>query len=364
MSVILSVDTHSPPYKLSQQEVLSFIKELFKDSYTNIERLLPVFHNGQIEERYFSMPLEWFSKNHSFQEKNDLYIEHALTYSIEAITKCLNSSTFLIEPVSYEEIDAIFFISSTGMATPSIDARIMNILPFSKHTKRIPIWGLGCAGGAAGIARAHEYCLAYQHANVLVVSIELCSLTFQKDDLSKSNLVGTSLFADGAACALVVGRKSALLQRKKVSLLPAVKETQSTLMPHSEDVMGWNIKNGGLYVVFSKDIPSIIRSWLGENVKGFLQLYNLELQSIKHFVAHPGGRKVLEAYEETLSFSEEKTAISSHILKHYGNMSSTTVLFVLQKFMKTEEDKQKHDLGLLTALGPGFSSELVLLEWG
>jgi alkylresorcinol/alkylpyrone synthase len=363
LSVILSIGTHSPPYKLPQQEVLSFVKELFKNSFLDIERLLPVFHNGQIEERYFSMPLEWFSKQHSFQEKNDLYIQHAIEYSIEAIIKCLNNSTFLTESVSCEAIDAIFFISSTGIATPSIDARIMNVLPFSKHTKRIPIWGLGCAGGAAGIARAHEYCLAYPHANVLVVSIELCSLTFQKDDLSKSNLVGTSLFADGAACALVVGEESSLLQRKKVLLLPAVKETQSTLMSHSEGVMGWDIKDEGLYVVFSKDIPSIIRSWLGENVEGFLKKCNLELNSIEHFVAHPGGRKVLEAYEAVFNFSEEKTAISNYILKHYGNMSAVTVLFVLQKFMEIGEDKQKHDLGLMTALGPGFSSELVLLEW-
>lgn len=357
MPYILSVGTCDAEHKVDQEKTVLFAKELFQDHFSNINRLLKVFENGQIESRNFVRDVSWYKDSRSLQKKNDLYIEKAVEYSVIAIEKCLSAFE-----TPYQEIDAIFFVSSTGFSTPSIDARIMNVLPFSPHTKRIPIWGLGCAGGAAGFSRAHDYCLAYPEAKVLLVCVELCSLTFQNDDFSKSNLIGTSLFADGVAAALVVGEdvKSNELEQGKKTYVKTL-ATQSTLKPDSEDVMGWDVKDNGLNVVFSKDIPNIVDSWMYPTIHQFLVDQRLEMEQIKHLVAHPGGIKVLNAYRSALSLPEEMIEDALEVLKNYGNMSSVTVLYVLSRFLDKEIDSG--ELGLLMALGPGFSSEILLLEW-
>lgn len=210
------------------------------------------------------------------------------------------------------------------------------------------------------MSRAYEYCLAFPKAKVLVLSIELCSLTFQRNDRSKSNLIGTSLFADGVACALVCGDDSGYEKLAKKNAVPNILGTQSTTMPDSEDVMGWNIKNEGLYVVFSKDIPTIIENWLQPNVLRFLNTHSLEVADLDHFIAHPGGKKVLDAYRSALKLPEDMTNISFDVLKQFGNMSSVTIFYVLKRFMETAKEG---DLGLGAALGPGFSSELLLMRW-
>ncbi|MBD8068158.1 type III polyketide synthase [Bacillus sp. PS06] len=362
MPSVLSIGVCNPEYVVFQEDTGQFAREVFGESFPDIDRLLNVFGNGQINKRYFTASLDWFKENHSFEEKNQLYIKHAVSYGVKAIQSCLSDPTLLKVNIHYEEIDAIFFISSTGISTPSIDAKIMNLLPFSPHTKRIPIWGLGCAGGASGLSRAFDYCKAYPNAKVLVLTIELCSLTFQKQDQSKSNLIGTSLFADGVACACVIGDKvdSSISHLKT---LPTILDTLSTLMPHSEEVMGWDFKNTGLHVIFSKDIPTIIESWLKDNVILFLKRHQLSLHDIVHFIAHPGGKKVIQAYEKALGFSKEMTSHSLEVLKNHGNMSSATVLYVLARFMKSP-NVTRGDYGLAAALGPGFSSELLLLKWG
>ncbi|PLR99691.1 type III polyketide synthase [Bacillus sp. T33-2] len=360
MSTVISLAEAVPPYTFDQDLVMDFTEELFSDSFSDIKRLLSVFHNGQIKKRHFARDLDWFKKVRTLEEKNDAYIESAVELGAQAIKKCLSDEAFLLEPVPYDEIDAIFTISTTGLATPSIDARIMNILPFSPHTKRIPIWGLGCAGGASGLSRAHEYCLAYPDAKVLVLSIELCSLTFQKNDLSKSNLIGTSLFADGVACALLCGRDSGFEKLRRLPASPVILGTMSTTMPDSLDVMGWDIKNEGLYVIFSKSIPSIIENWLRPNVEEFLASHNMHINQIDHFIAHPGGKKVLDAYVKSLGIAPEMTDIPLAVLNDYGNMSSATIMYVLKRFL----EKAGHgEIGLAAALGPGFSSELLLMRW-
>ncbi|MFC4322728.1 type III polyketide synthase [Litchfieldia salsa] len=361
MPSVISIGLYKPPHEISQQETVEFARELFHDSYHDIDRLLKVFSNGQIKKRNFTESLGWLKQDRSFEEKNNVYIERSITFGIEAIKSCLSDSVYLKRPVDYKQIDAIFFISTTGLSTPSIEAKIMNRLPFSPHTKRIPIWGLGCAGGASGLSRAFEYCKAFPESKVLVLTVELCSLTFQQDDHSKSNLIGTSLFADGVACACVAGN-DADLSNCKLETIPEIIDTQSTLMPDSEDVMGWNVKNSGLHVVFSKDIPSIIESWLKDNVYFFLKKQQLNLRDISHFIAHPGGKKVIQAYEKALGFSEEMTRVSHTVLQNHGNMSSATLLYVLAEFMKSSK-VSKGDFGLAAALGPGFSSELLLIKW-
>mgnify|MGYP001176596132 CR=1 FL=1 len=359
MPSILSISEVNPPFIINQNQVMEFAEELFSESFKDIKRLLPVFLNGQIEKRHFAKDLEWFKKDHALKEKNDAYIESAVSLGAEAIEDCLKNETFLRESVPYDEIDAIFTISSSGISTPSLEARIMNILPFSPNTKRIPIWGLGCAGGAAGLSRAFEYCLAFPKSKVLVLSIELCSLTFQRNDRSKSNLVGTSLFADGVACALVCGDETNMHYSKQ-STVPKILATKSTLMKDSLDVMGWEMKNEGLHVIFSKSIPAIIENWLEQNVCEFLEEQHMNIRHITHFIAHPGGKKVLEAYEKALNLSEGMTDVSLQVLKEHGNMSSATILYVLKRFLLKAN---KTDTGLAAALGPGFSSELLLMRW-
>ncbi|MFZ3590927.1 type III polyketide synthase [Bacillus sp. DJP31] len=362
MPKIASVGVCVPPNPVTQATTVEFARELFQDSFKDMSRLLTVFENGEIQKRNFAKDINWFKDDHTFEEKNQAYIEHAVEFGVESVKQCLSNKEYLEKKVRYDEIEAIFFISTSGLSTPTIDAKIMNHLPFSPHTKRIPIWGLGCAGGASGLSRAFEYCLAYPSSKVLVVAVELCSLTFQKNDRSKSNLIGTSLFGDGVATLLVMGDNATIHRSKKHEYIPSIIDTQSTLMPHSEDVMGWDIKNEGLYVIFSKDIPTIITDWLKPNVEKFLHKHQLSLQDVEHFIAHPGGKKVIEAYEKSLGFSKAKTEISRKVLQEHGNMSSATVYYVLDEFMKC--DQQAGEFGLIAALGPGFSSELLLVKWG
>ncbi|MCC3358397.1 type III polyketide synthase [Bacillus sp. REN16] len=360
MPKIISVGICNPPNKINQLKTTEFIRELFYEHFPDIDRLIKVFANSEIEERYFSESLEWYGETKSFEEKNNTYIKRAVTFGIEAIHNCLTNQKLLAKQINPDEIDAIFFISSSGIATPSIEARIMNKMNFSPDTKRIPIWGLGCAGGASGLARAFDYCKAYPGAKVLVLAVELCSLTFQKNDFTKSNLIGTSLFADGTACVCIGGDEVELHTASKV--LPNFVSSRSTLMADSEDVMGWDVKNTGLHVIFSKDIPSIVKSWLKGNVDKFLHANELEIKDTKHFIAHPGGKKVLDAYEAALEIPSSMTDIARDVLRRQGNMSSVTVLYVLKEFMEKQLGKEG-DYGLVTALGPGFSSELILLQW-
>ena len=258
MSHILSVGTWNPQYVMGQQQVKMFTRDMFSHGFNQdeIERLLNVFNTGQIEERHFSAPLSWYKESHTFQEKNDLYKKIVIESGAQVIRNCLENDYYLKENVNVQEINAFIFISSTGLSTPSLDASIMNEHAFNPHTKRMPFWGLGCAGGTAGLARADEFCRANPKEAAIVLAIELCSLTFQHGDKSKSNLVGASLFADGAACTLICGDKSPLLYRASSKVIPKIIGSESSLMPHSEDVMGWDIRNEGLYVVFAKSIPS------------------------------------------------------------------------------------------------------------
>ncbi|HWI48885.1 MAG TPA: 3-oxoacyl-[acyl-carrier-protein] synthase III C-terminal domain-containing protein [Rummeliibacillus sp.] len=354
MPKIHAVSTYSPPHQIPQEKAEEFIHQLFTGKMERLERYLTVFKNAEIHNRQLAMPIEWYKEDHSFSERNDLYIELATDYGVRVIQDCLAK----VSSVEITDIDAIIFVSSTGISTPSIEARLMNQLSFSEDVVRIPIWGLGCGGGAAGISRANDYCLAHPEALVLVICLELCSLTFQPGDLNKSNLIGTSLFGDGVACALVSGDQVKLSSRKS---LPSIKSTASRLLPNSEDVMGWRVEDNGLHVIFAKSIPSIIEKWFTPFVKSFLQKNELTLQEISQFIAHPGGKKVLAAYETSLELPKELLAASSFILQQHGNMSSPTVLFVLKHVI--EQQHAIGEIGIMASLGPGFSGELVLLEW-
>src|SRR6058998_145918 len=334
MSVIESVGTAVPRYCVRQELARDFGRAMFAEAFPDIDRLMGVFENTLVEQRYFSSPPEWFGTEHAFSEKNQLYLESAMEIGEAAVLRCLEAAG--LEPA---DIDHFFFVSTTGLATPSIDARLINRLKMRNSIRRTPIWGLGCAGGAAGLARAYEYTKAFPRDRALLLAVELCALTFQRNDLSKSNLVAVALFADGAAAALVSGRD---VGGEGLRILGS----KSTIWYDSLDVMGWEVNDRGLKVLFSRDIPSIVRKCLLPSLEAFLHEQGVPMNSIRHVVAHPGGAKVIEAYEETLGLASEQMNHPREVLRRYGNMSSPTVLFVLREFLRSEEI-QRSEYGLV-----------------
>lgn len=315
---------------------------------------MSIFENTSIQQRRISKPIEWFQEEHTFAERNQAYIETACQLGEEAILRCLAQSGFHIK-----EIDHMIFVSTTGLATPSIDAHLIHRLHMNPQVKRTPIWGLGCAGGVVGLTRALEYAKAFPEERVLLVAVELCGLTFRKNDRSKSNIVATSLFGDGAAAVLITG--SEVPMRIPCHTYPHYRSSQSTIFSDSLDVMGWDIENDGLKVVFSKEIPTFIKQEVAPVLRTYLQKQGLSNQDIQRWITHPGGMKILQAYQEITELNEEAFVSAYEVLREFGNMSSVTVLFVLQKEMQNYHTPQEK--GLLLALGPGFSAEFLMVEW-
>lgn len=360
MTYICSTGLGIPQHEISQQKVKKLVENIFPYSKREIARLLPIFDRAQINERQLVVDENWFKQQHTFEEKNNLYHDYAKQYSLEAIDNCLTNKQFLTQAVPYEAIDMIIFVSSTGIATPSLDVYLMNDRPFREDVARMPLWGLGCAGGAIGLARAFDWLTAHPEKTALIVCCELCSLTFQKNDITKSNLVGTALFGDGVGAALLIGDHSPYLSyRKKV--VPKITKTSSFTKKDSISIMGWKVTNQGLEVVFSKSIPALVKTLWKDHITTFLQESQTQENQIHSFIAHPGGKKVLEAMEEAFSISSKKLAHSYHVLANHGNMSSATVFYVLHEWLKENVDEKEQSI--LCALGPGFSSELLLLEW-
>jgi alkylresorcinol/alkylpyrone synthase len=352
MSKLVSVGTSTPAYEYSQEEVKDFISHLFGESSGELSDVFTAFDNALVSRRFFSVPREWLYGEHTFSERNRVFQDVAYSISCKSIQDCIESSG-----AEYSEIDAIIFVSSTGISTPGIDASICNALGFRSDCKRIPVWGLGCAGGASGISLAMDLTRANPEQCVLLVSTELCSICFQKDDISKKNIIATSLFSDGSASALIAGNKHRLHQCEGIRLI----DTHSVLFPDTLDVMGWKIIDSGLDVVISKDIPVIVYEHIGSICNSLLSAHELSSEDIRHFMLHPGGRKVLEASAAGLGRAESDFSYSFRVLEQYGNMSSATVLFVIKKFFK-ENTHNKNEFGIIAAFGPGFSAESILFS--
>ncbi len=359
MANIISIGTAVPPFVATQDDAKDFATNLYGETYKgNLDRLISIFENTLIKKRHFCVPVEWFSSAKSFEEKNNLYLENALKLSEQAIQNCLQKAQ-----IALSEVDCLLFVSTTGLATPTIDARLIDRLPFRKTVRRLPLWGLGCAGGAASLSWARTIAEADSNATILIVVAELCGLTFVRSDMSKAALVSSALFADGAAAVLAQGSRA---NAKRDGALPKLLGSQTSTMPNSLNVMGWRFNEQGFNVVLSQNVPDIVQTFLKESVFNFLKnnnLNNLDIKHIKHFITHPGGAKVLEAYKSAFELSDAHLQIAYQILSEYGNMSAVTVLFILERFMERLRYNAENDLALLAALGPGFSAELLLLQW-
>jgi alkylresorcinol/alkylpyrone synthase len=351
MPKIISAATANAPFKLYQKDIKELIYSLFNDADAELERMFSVFDNSNIQTRYISVDPNWLAIEHNFEERNKLFAETSKKMAFNAINSCLDKAG--AEP---QDIDCIINVTSTGVMTPTLDAVMFNEIGFNEHIKRIPLWGLGCAGGASSVSRAMDYLKAYPEQCVLILAIELCSLTFQKNDRSKSNIVASSLFGDGCACVLTAGSKHKLSQKNN---LPELLDSQSTIYQNSLDVMGWDIVESGFSVVFSRDIPAIVQQKVKPNIEELIEKLSLSINNVKHFIAHPGGLKVINAYEQALGLADGYMKIPRDVLKNYGNMSSPSVLYVLNEFLESNI-MQNGDYGLISSLGPGFSSELCI----
>jgi alkylresorcinol/alkylpyrone synthase len=348
MPFIASVSKIDLPYKIAQHEAKEQARAMFAENFPQVDRLIHAFDNTEIVTRNFCEPLSYYTIPNTFEERNDEYLQMSLTWSVKAIEDCIAGAN-----IDKLDITDILFVSTTGLATPSMDALIINQMRLNPHINRMPIFGLGCGGGVSGMAKANALAKANPDAVVLLVAVELCSLTLLRNDYSKSNFIGSSLFSDGIAACIVKGDNHKGDQKVKYQA------SSSKLYYDSLEVMGWDFKDTGFKVLFSKDIPTFINEHVKEDIDRFLAGQGLDISDIKNFIFHPGGKKVLDAYTDALGVQGDFLQKTRSVMNNYGNMSSVTVLYVLEKFMN---EGFEDGYGLMMAMGPGFSSEMVLLK--
>jgi alkylresorcinol/alkylpyrone synthase len=342
---LISLATAVPPFVLRQDQVMAQARRLFQARGEEIERLLPVYDNAGIETRYSCVPLEWYHAPGGWKEKNALFVGHAVELLRRTAHDCLARAG-----VAAERVDTIVAVSTSGIATPSLEARLMEELPFRRDVERLPIFGLGCAGGVLGLARAAAMARAAPGSLVLFLVVELCGLTFRNSDVSKSNIIATALFGDGAAAALVTCERGASG--------PEIAGWGEYTWPGTLEVMGWRVEEDGFGVLFSRDIPSIVRARYGKAVDAFLARQGLTRKDLAGTLCHPGGAKVLDALEEVFALAPGAMTHARAVLRDYGNMSGATALFVLERAL-AHGLRGRH---LMSSLGPGFSAGFLLLE--
>ena len=348
-----------PEHYYGQETLLARLEREWQSQHYNPDRLRRLHENVLVGGRHLALPLEAYDDLEGFGDSNDAWIEQALEIGEQALRQALAACE--LQP---EDVDALFFVSVTGVATPSIEARLMNRMGLPSKMKRYPMFGLGCVAGAAGIARAFDYLRGWPDQVAVLLSVELCSLTLQRQDLSIPNLIASGLFGDGAAACVILGAERAR-SLDLPAACPAVSATRSSFYRDSEDVMGWRISEQGFRVVLSAEVPEMVRAHLRQDVDAFLGDHGLSRERMARYICHPGGPKVLEAMAEALEIPERALELTWRSLREVGNLSSTSVLLILEDTLSEIEEAplEPGTAGLLLAMGPGFCSELVLLEW-
>ncbi len=341
---ILSVATAVPRFRLDQRDVATAAMRVFDRQRSEIDRLIPVFDNAGIGTRYSSVPMEWYFEPHGWRERNQLYLQNAVELLTATASDALGEAGRRPHDVA-----AVVVVSTTGIATPSLDALLLNRLGLPPTILRLPIFGLGCAGGVVGMSHAAALARTLPEGDVLFLTVELCSLTFRRSDMSKSNIIGAALFGDGAS-AVVIGRPGS----PGLRLGPSGTHT----WPDSLGIMGWEVEDDGLGVLFSRDIPALVRADLRPATDAFLARCGVTRRDIAGLVCHPGGVKVLDALEQAFDLPPGAMVEAREVLRDYGNMSAVTVLFVLQRMMK----RGLAGRHLMSALGPGFSAGFQIIE--
>ncbi len=363
---VSQVEVAFPDHEYDQGALMETLKRRWKER-PKVTSLVERLHTSvQVEKRCLALPLEEYDRPGDFGQANDAFIRVGTELGARAVTGAVARAG-----LELADVDAIFFTTVTGLAVPTIDARLVNVLGLRRDIRRTPMFGLGCVGGAAGLARTNDYLRGHPDQVAVLLSVELCSLTLQ-DDFSIANVVASGLFGDAAAAVVLAGSEAMPPWSSRsgpTSSAPAsirsrtrarVVDTRSAFFPDTERVMGWDIGSGGFKVVLSADVPEIVKRHLPREVDGFLRDHGLVRSDIRHWICHPGGPKVITAMEESLGLPDGALAITRESLASVGNLSSASVLHVLGR---TQQRAVPGELGVLMAMGPGFCAELVLLTW-
>src|SRR6202162_1905233 len=347
---IASVASALPKHHYKQEVLTEALKKYWGNRLADSPLLARLHSRMNVDGRYLALPIDAYAKMTTWGQANSAWFDAAQELGEQALRRALARARF-----SPRDLNAIFVVSVTGIASPSLDARLVNRMGLCPHIKRIPIFGLGCVAGAAGIARAADYVRGYPDHVAAVLAVELCSLTLQRDDFSMASLISAGLFGDGAAAVLVTGAE-------RNGDGPQILATRSVFYPNSEHVMGWDISEKGFRIVLSAEVPEVVHDHLASDVDAFLEDEGLSRSDIGSWVLHTGGPRVLEATAAALDLEEDALAASRDCLRRTGNLSSASVLMVLEEVMM----KRRPPVGtysILAAMGPGFCSELVLLRW-
>ncbi|WP_067131669.1 type III polyketide synthase [Microtetraspora malaysiensis] len=351
MPRITAVECVLPPNRYAQEEITDRLAELCPIP-EDVRPLLDRLHTStRVRERHLVLPIEKYAKLDGFGAANEVYVDAAVDLGAEAVAAALEAAG-----LEGSDVDLIIVASTTGVAAPSLDARMAGRLGLRPDVKRLPVFGLGCVAGAAGIARLHDYLRGAPGEVAVLLTVELCSLTLQREDSSIANLIASGLFGDGAAAVVACGDERA-------GSGPAVVATRSRLYPDSEGVMGWDVRDSGFQVVLDVRIPELVREHLADDMREFLADQGLTTKDVTAWVCHPGGPKVLQAVAAALDLPEGALDMTWRSLAQAGNLSSASVLFVLRDTMASPQPPPPGTPGVLLAMGPGFCSELVLLRW-
>jgi alkylresorcinol/alkylpyrone synthase len=337
-----------PPHTFTRDEVKTYIGRVFDIDERRAEALMAVVDNAQIQKRHAIFPLDYTVERRSLTQTSREYQQQAVALGCEVASQCLTRAG-----MTASDVDMVITVSCTGFMIPSLDAYLLNRLGFRSDVRRLPLTELGCAAGAMALARAADYVRAYPGSTVLIVCVELPTLTFQRDDISQANLISSVLFGDGAAATIVTGR-----DRRGLHIV----DSETYTFPQSLDAMGFDLRDTGFHIILAKDVPELIRGRIKDLVDGFLRRCGLSRDQLSAFLFHPGGQKLLAYIEEQLGLCRCRTQLSWDILANYGNLSSATILFILDAFLRSQT-LRTDDYGLAAAFGPGFSAELVLLQW-
>jgi alkylresorcinol/alkylpyrone synthase len=348
VATISASATALPPYLITRDDVKYYMGRVFDIPDRRVEAMMAIVDNAQVHQRHAIFPIDYTIEPRALSQTNNEYIEHAIKLGQEAAEKCLAKAG--LQP---KDIDLIITVSCTGFMIPSLDAHLIKLMGFRSDVRRMPFTELGCAAGAMAISRAADYIKSYPQANVLIIAVELPSLTFQRKDISQANLISSILFGDGAAAVVVTGKEKSG---------PRVLVTETYTFPDSLGAMGFDLRDSGFHILLAKDVPEMIGAEIKGLVFGFLERHGKTRQDIKGWILHPGGARLLGNVEQQLGLCKCDTQPSWDILANVGNLSSATILFILQEWLEKRPLKSGEH-AIAAAFGPGFSAEFLLLQW-
>ena len=346
---VAATATALPPHVITRDDVKYYMGRVFDIPERRLEAMMSIVDNARVHQRHVIFPIDYTVQPRSLEQTNQEYMEHAIQLGQSAAEQCLKRAG-----MRAEEIDLLITVSCTGFMIPSLDAHLINRMGFRSNVRRMPFTELGCAAGAMAIGRASDYLQAYPGGNVLIISVELPSLTFQRKDISQANLISSILFGDGAAAVVI--------SSKQKGAYPRILTSETYTFPDSLGAMGFDLKDSGFHILLAKDVPEMIGAKIEGLVDGFLSRHGQSRETIRGWILHPGGSRLLGNIEIALGLTKCQTQPSWDILGNVGNLSSATILFILQEWLEKRPLK-KDEIAMAAAFGPGFSAEFLLLQW-